>query len=75
MKFILILLLLIVLLVVGFSIAAAVIAWLVVKWVCIVAFIFGFVVVGYATDNMVLGAMAGVVCAICSIVLLLRSTD
>lgn len=75
MKLILILLLLIVLLIFGFSIVAAVIAWLVLKWVCIVAFVAGFALVALTTGNFELSFFAGVASALAALFLLFKNND
>ncbi len=73
MKLILILLLLILLLIFGFSIVAAVIAWLVLKWVCIVAFFAGFAVVALTTENYEMSVIAGIVSAFVTLLFLFRN--
>lgn len=73
MKLILILLLAIVVLVIGFSIAAAIVAWLVVKWLCIVAFVAGFALVALTTGNYEMSVVAGIIAAVTTLFFLLRN--
>lgn len=72
MKLILILLLAIVVLVIGFSIAAAIVAWLVLKWLCIVAFVAGFALVALTTGNFEMSVVAGVVAAVSTLFFIVR---
>lgn len=73
MKLILILLLAIVVLVIGFSIAAAIVAWLVLKWLCIVAFVAGFALVALTTGNFEMSVVAGIVAAVTTLFFLFRN--
>ncbi|WP_199053045.1 hypothetical protein [Aquitalea sp. ASV15] len=75
MKLILILFLLIVLLIIGFSIVAAVIAWLVLKWVCIVAFVAGFTLLVLTTGNFELSFFVGVASALAALFLVFKNND
>lgn len=72
MKLILILLLAIVVLVIGFSIAAAIVAWLVLKWLCIVAFVAGFALVALTTGNYEMSVVAGIVAAVSTLFFIVR---